>query len=215
VLACQQWLPALALETPGGPLPLRVRMAIHTGIAERRDGDYFGPPLNRVARLVAVGHGGQVLLSEAAQVLLRGDLPPSAALAALGEHRLKDLGRPESVSQLLHPDLPSDFPPLRSLDNPALPNNLPEQVTSFVGRGKELEQVEALLKKSRLVTLTGSGGCGKTRLALQAAADLLQEQADGVWVAELASLSDPSLAQQAVAGALGIQEEPGKNLMQS
>src|SRR5262249_19584479 len=110
VLACQQWLPALALETPGGPLPLRVRMAIHTGIAERRDGDYFGPPLNRVARLVAVGHGGQVLLSEAAQVLLRGDLPPSAALAALGEHRLKDLGRPESVSQLLHPDLPSDFP---------------------------------------------------------------------------------------------------------
>src|SRR5262249_13865437 len=154
-----------------GALELRVRMALHTGVAEERDGDYFGPPLNRVARLLSIAHGGQVLLSLAVSELARDNLPEGAALKALGECRLKDLGRPETVFQLLHPDLPSDFPPLRSLES--MPNNLPSQVTSFVGREKEISEVKSLLGKTRLLTLTGSGGCGKTRLSLQVAAEML------------------------------------------
>src|SRR5262245_16194226 len=118
VLAAQQWLPALSLRTTDGAQPLKVRMALHTGVAEARDGDYFGPPLTRVARLLAIGHGGQVLLSDATQVLVRDNPPADVSLADLGEHRLKDLSRPEAVYQLCHPDLSADFPPLRSLDNP-------------------------------------------------------------------------------------------------
>ena len=110
-----------------------------------------------------------------------------------GEHRLRDLGRPEQVFQLLHPALPTEFPPLKSLDNPQLPNNLPQQVTSFIGREKEIEAVKTLLGKTRLLTLTGSGGCGKTRLSLQVAADVLENYPDGVWLVELAPLADPAL----------------------
>jgi class 3 adenylate cyclase len=116
-------------------VPLRVRVALHTGAAEVRDGDYFGPALNRIARLLAAGHGGQVLLSEVTQGLVQDDLPADAILRDLGSHRLRDLQRPERIFQLLHPELPGDFPPLRSLD--ALPHNLPQQVTSFIGREKE------------------------------------------------------------------------------
>src|SRR5262249_22314769 len=191
------------------PAVLRVRIAVHTGEAEVRDGDYFGPALNRIARLLAVGHGGQVLLSAATQELVRDDLPPAVRLIDLGAHRLRDLARPEQVFQLCHPDLPAEFPPLRSLDNPELPNNLPQQATSFVGRDREIEEVKALLGKARLLTLTGSGGCGKTRLALQVGADLLGEYPEGVWLVELASLAEPALVPQAVAAVLGVKEEAG------
>ena len=155
---------ALHAEPWPDALSLRVRMALHTGAAELRDNDYFGQPLNRVARLLDAGHGGQVLISAATQELTRDTLPVGSRLLDVGEHRLRDLGRSETVFQLLHSNLRSEFPPLKSLDNPDLPNNLPQQVTSFIGREKEIEEVKSLLSKTRLLTLTGSGGCGKTRL---------------------------------------------------
>ena len=202
----QQELGAAPWETDA---PLRVRMALYAGAAENRDGDYFGQPLNRTARLLSAGHGGQVLLSLTTQELTRDDLPPTADLVDLGEHRLKDLGRPERIFQLLAPGLARDFPPLRSLNNPSLLNNLPQQISSFIGRADEIAQVETLLGKTRLLTLTGMGGTGKTRLALQAAANMLNEEGDGVWLVELAPLADPALVPQAVAQALGIREEAG------
>ena len=196
-------------------LALRVRMALHTGTAELRDNEYFGQPLNRVARLLGVGHGGQTLLSNVAHDLTRDTLPASAGLKSLGDHRLRDLGRPEPIFQLFHPDLPSEFPPLKSLDNPDLPNNLPQQVTSFIGREKEMEAVKSLLVKARLLTLTGSGGCGKTRLSLQVASDLLDNHADGVWLVELAPLSDPVLVPQAVASVCSVRVEAARPLLQT
>lgn len=192
---------------------IRVRMALHTGTADERDGDYFGPALNRVARLLAAGHGGQTLVSQTVRDLTLDTLPPDAALRDLGAKRLRDLQRPEQVFQLLHPDLPSEFAPLRTLD--VLPNNLPRQVTSFVGREREIAEVRRLLGTTRLLTLTGSGGAGKTRLSLQVAADLLDEYADGVWLTELASLSGPALVPQSVASALGVREEPGRALVET
>ena len=196
-------------------LALRVRMALHTGTAESRDGDYFGQPLNRVARLLAVGHGGQTLLSAVAHDLIRDVLPIWVTCKPLGEHRLRDLGRPEPIFQLLHPDLPSDFPPLKSLNNPELLHNLPQQVTSFIGREKEIEAVKSLLARTRLLTLTGSGGCGKTRLGLQVAAEVLENYPQGVWFVELAPLADPALVPQSVAQVLDISEEAGKPLLQT
>ena len=201
---------ALGAESWEMDAPLRVRMALYSGAAEDRDGDYFGQPLNRVARLLAAGHGGQVLLSLTAQELIQDALPPNVTLLDLGEHRLKDLGRPERVFQLLHPDLPHEFPPLRSLNNPHLLNNLPQQISSFIGRAEEVARIEALLGKTRLLTLTGMGGTGKTRLALQVAANLLTGEGDGVWLTELAPLADPALVPQAVAQTLGIREEAGR-----
>jgi class 3 adenylate cyclase len=177
----------------GGELTLKVRMALHTGAAEQRDGDYFGPPLNRAARLLSIGHGGQVLLSSVTQELVCESLPASVTLRNQGEHRLRDLSRPETVFQLLHPDLPWEFPPLKSLDNPAFPNNLPRQVTSFIGREKEWREIQERIKTSSLLTLTGSGGCGKTRLSLQVAAEVLEVYPDGVWFVEFAPLADPAL----------------------
>ena len=194
---------------------LRVRIALHTGEAQERDGDYFGQTLNRVARLQSTGYGQQTLLSQTTYDLVRDRLPSEATLHDLGTHRLKDLQRPEQVFQLLHPDLPDTFPPLKSLDNPELPNNLPQQVTSFIGREKEIGEVKTLLDKTRLLTLTGSGGCGKTRLSLQVAADVLENYPDGVWLVELASLCDSSLVPQSVAQVLGVTEEPDKPLVQT
>ena len=202
-------------ETTGTRLHLKVRMALHTGAAEHREGDYFGATLNRVARLLAIGHGGQILLTEAARALMRDLLPPSAGLISLGEHRLRDLDRSESVFQLCHPELPSEFPPLTSLENPELSNNLPNQVTSFVGRDRETAEIKNLLSRTRLLALVGSGGCGKTRLCLHVAADVLAEYPDGVWLVGLAPLNDPSLVPQSVAQALCISEEPGKALTQT
>jgi class 3 adenylate cyclase len=170
--------------------PLRVRMALHMGTPEERGGDYFGPPLNRVARLLSAAHGGQVLLSLPTQELVRDQLPAGASLKDLGERRLKDLFRPERLFQLLAPELPSEFPPLRTLD--AYRNNLPLQPTPLLGREKEVSEVCEILRDDelRLLTLSGPGGTGKTRLALQAAADLLDEFPDGTFFAPLATLTE-------------------------
>ena len=204
---------ALAAEPWSTPRPIRVRMAIHTGEAEARDGDYFGPPLNRAARLLATGHGGQTLVSAATYEIVRDNLPPGASLATLGDHRLKDLARPETVYGLLHPALKGEFPPLRSLDSEALPNNLPEQTTSFVGRERELADVAEGLRKSRVLTLTGAGGSGKTRLALQAAAEAIDAFPGGAWLVELAPLAEPALVAPTLAGVLGVVEEAGRPLL--
>lgn len=206
---------ALQAEPLPDGMTLRVRMALHTGTAELREKDYFGQPLNRVSRLMEAAHGGQILLSEVAQGLCRDVLPPSVALLELGEHRLRDLTRPEAVSQMVHPDLPSEFPPLRSLNNPALFHNLRQQVTSFIGREKETADVIRLLSETRLLTLTGMGGTGKTRLSLQAAVDVLDNYPDGVWLIELAPLTDPALVLQTVALVLGIKEQKGQPLQQT
>ncbi|MBV9470363.1 MAG: tetratricopeptide repeat protein, partial [Abitibacteriaceae bacterium] len=203
----------LAVESWGEVGPLRVRAALHTGEAEARNEDYFGPPLNRVARLLAIGYGGQTLLSLPTQELIRDALPSHTQLRDLGHHRLKDLIRPERVYQVVQPGLATDFPPLKSLDN--LPNNLPLQLTSFVGREHDISKVKDLLKGSRVITLTGFGGTGKTRLSLQVAADLLEEYPDGVWLVELAPLTEPNLVPQTVASVLGVREVPGQSLQQT
>lgn len=204
---------ALHAEPWPSPVVLRVRVGIHTGEAELRQGDYYGSAINRCARLRALAHGGQALLSQATWELVRDDLPNEIRLRDLGTHRLKDLQRLEQVYQILHPELPSDFPPLSSLD--VVPNNLPPQMTSFVGRQGEMAELREQLSRARLVTLTGIGGCGKTRLALQVAADLLEAYPDGVWLVELAPITDPALVPQAVAGAIGVREEPGRSLTET
>jgi predicted ATPase/class 3 adenylate cyclase len=181
---------------------IRVRMAIHTGTADERDSDYFGPAVNRVARLLGIAHGGQVLVSGITSQLVQGVLPPDVRLRDLGEHRLKDLARPEHVHQLLGADLVADFPPLRSLG--ALPNNLPVQVTTFVGREKEVAEISSLIEQHRLVTLVGSGGIGKTRTSLHVAAYLLDRSADGVWFIELAPLANADLLPTTIANELRL-----------
>ena len=192
---------------------LKVRIALHTGVVEERDGDYFGPPLNRLARLVSVGYGGQVLASEAAQGLLLNCLPAEMTLRDLGRHRLKDLSQPEQIYQLCFDGLPNDFPPLQSLST--LRHNLPVQVTSFIGRQQEIRQIKAHLVTTHLLTLTGPGGVGKTRLALQSAAEMLEDFPAGVWIAEIAPLTDGEFIPLTVAQALGIREESGKTILQT
>ena len=190
---------------------LKVRMALHTGAAEHRDGDYFGQSLNRVARILASAHGGQVLLSLPTEELVRDHLPMGVQLRALGEHRLRDLARPEHLYQLVTSDLPSQFPALRSLES--VPNNLPVQLTSFIGRERELAEVKRLLGSTRLLTLTGSGGTGKTRLSLQAAAELLEQYHDGVWFVEFATIEDSAVVTETVAAALDLRQEPERSLV--
>ncbi len=175
---------ALGGEPWGVSEPLRVRMGIHTGVAELRDGDYFGPSVNRAARLMSAANGGQIVVSLATEELVRDERPAAGELLELGEHHLRDLGRPEHVFQIRHPGLPRDFPPLRSLEH--LPGKLPVFLTSFVGRDRELESVRDALGRARIVTLIGVGGVGKTRLALQAAGDALVGYSDGAWFCELA-----------------------------
>jgi len=190
---------------------LRVRIAVHTGEADLGVDDYYGIAVNRCARLRSIAHGGQVLVSEATTGLVRELLPDGAGLRDLGFQRLRDLAEPERVSQLLHPSFPTDFLALRTID--LIPNNLPYQVSTFVGREAEMTKIRELLRDTRLLTLTGTGGVGKTRLALQAAAEMLYEYPDGVWLVELASLSDGGLVHQALAAALGVREDPGKALV--
>jgi predicted ATPase/class 3 adenylate cyclase/DNA-binding CsgD family transcriptional regulator len=187
---------------------LAVRMAIHTGDAElREEGNYFGPTVIRCARLRAIGAGGQMLVSGPTADLVADRLPPGASLADLGHHRLKDLGRPERVFELRHADLPPGNAPLRSLDN--LPNSLPVQLTSFVGRDAELFTLSDLLATTRLLSVNGAGGCGKTRLAIQLAADVLDRFPGGAWLVELATLTDPTRVAAAIASALGERDLSG------
>ncbi len=204
---------ALAAEAWGEVGPIKVRMALQTGAAELRDGDYFGPPLNRVARLLSAGHGGQVLLALPTEELVRDALAEGTTLRDLGEHRLKDLIRPERVFQVVVPALPDEFPRLRTLDQ--RPNNLPIQATPFVGRESVVAAVrEQLLQPDvRLLTLIGPGGTGKTRLALQVAAELLDDFEDGVFFVPLAPTNDPTLVAAAIAQALGVQESEGRPVL--
>jgi len=204
--ACLAAQRALQLDVWGVNGPLRVRMALHTGVAEIRAGDYYGTPLNRVARLMAAGHGGQILLTQATQALLRDDLPLDVELRDLGTHRLKDLTRPEQIFQVVASDLPIEFPPLTTLD--IRPNNLPVQPTPLIGRDTAVARLCEVLRRpdARLVTLTGPGGIGKTRLAFQVAADLLHDFVDGVWFVDLAPISDPELVVPTIAHTLGVRE---------
>jgi predicted ATPase len=190
-------------------------MGVHTGEASRTATGLVGLDVHRAARVAAVGYGGQVLLSEAAAALVRDFLPAGAGLADLGVHRLKDLGRPERIFQLQAAGLQAGFPPLRSLGSPALANNLPAQVTTFIGRERELSEVRALVASSRLVTLTGAGGCGKTRLGLQLAAGLLDGSGDGVWLVELAAVLDEDAVAPAICRALGIAAQPGRPVLET
>lgn len=203
-LDAQRAVGAADWDAVGG---LRVRMAIHAGVADERDADYFGPTVNRVARLLAVGHGGQVLFSRAAKELSGELLPDHTELLDLGRHRLRDLSAPEHVFQLHSPDLRQEFPALHSLD--VLPNNLPAHLTPLIGRDEEIAEIKALIEETRLVTLTGTGGIGKTRTAIQVAADTLRGDGDGVWFVDLAPLDDPTLVPSAIAQVFNVTDEGG------
>ena len=183
-------------------LELPVRMGLATGEAELRDGDYFGTVLNRAARVMASGHGGQVLLDGTT-----AGLCSSIDLMALGPRRLRDIAKPVEMFQVLAVGLGSEFPPLKTLD--AAPGNLRPPTTSFIGREAELAEVEQALKSHRLVTLTGVGGVGKTRLATEVAAQLADDFPDGVWDFELAAVADPAAVPDAVAAVLGITQQRG------
>jgi predicted ATPase/class 3 adenylate cyclase len=197
---------ALAREDFSAVDALRVRMGLHTGSAEERDADYFGPAVNRVARLMSIGHGGQLLLSGITHELVHNDAK-DVMFSDLGLHRLKDLAEPERVWQANISGLQRDFPPLNSLD--ILPNNLPVQVTSFIGRERDLEDLKAHVAKYRLVTLFGAGGVGKTRLAAQAGAELLDHFSDGVWIADFAPITDPGSVTSVIAQVLGVSQTHG------
>jgi predicted ATPase/class 3 adenylate cyclase len=202
----------LALEATEG-VALQVRCGMHAGVGERRDSDFFGTAVNRAARIMSVANGGQVLLSHAVAALVSDRLPDGVSLRDLGSVRLRDLVNPERVYQVVHPQLRQDFPALRSLE--ARPNNLPQQVTSFVGRERELADIRNQLQNTRLSTLFGAGGLGKTRLSLQVAAEVLDDYPDGVWFVDLAPMTDQRLVPQAVASVLGVKEEAGHPVLEA
>lgn len=189
---------------------LRVRMGIHIGQSLERSGDYFGPEVNRVARLMSIGHGGQVLISDAARDHVESNLPSDASLVDLGLRRLRDLTLPERVWQITIAGLRAEFPPLDSLD--ARPNNLPVQISSLMGRDRDLLELKGIIGKHRLVTITGSGGVGKTRIALQLGADLIDHFDDGVWFADISSITDSELVASVVASVLGIDQIQGQRV---
>lgn len=205
ILAAQEAQTRLDAEPWPTAAPIRVRMGVHSGEAQERNGDYFGTAVNRAARLMAVGHGGQVLCSAATVGLAEGAAP----LVDLDEHRLRDLDQPIRIYQIAH----RSFPPLRSLE--AYPGNLPTQPNRFVGREADLERIKDALAQSRLVTLTGVGGVGKTRLALQSAAEVLPAFPDGAWVVELAGLVDASLLEEVIAEAVGLRTMMGQSTRQA
>ncbi|MGD8585080.1 MAG: adenylate/guanylate cyclase domain-containing protein [Chloroflexota bacterium] len=207
-VAGQRALQAEAWEGQIGRLP--VRMGLHSGVAELRDGDYFGPTVNRAARLQDAAHGGQILLSQVSAGLLGDELPAGISLLDLGRHQIRDFPAEERVYQVLAPELPDSFPPLRALGGPR--TNLPPQATSFVGRQQELRSARQLLEQARLVTLTGPGGTGKTRLSLQVAEELSGRFRDGVWLVELAPLTEGALVLPTVAKIFALQPEPWRPL---
>jgi predicted ATPase/class 3 adenylate cyclase/Tfp pilus assembly protein PilF len=204
---------ALRAEAWGELGSLQVRMALHTGSATPRDGDYLAAPLNRLARLISAGYGDQILLTEATRLLVHETLPADIQLKDLGEHRLRDLREAEHVFQVVTNDLPSTFPPLKSLDRQL--HNLPVQLTAFVGREHELEEARRRLAQPdvRLLTLTGPGGTGKTRLALRVADELAADYPDGVWFVALAAVMNPSLVAATIAETLGLRETPGESVV--
>jgi predicted ATPase len=202
---------AITGEEWGEVQPLLVRMGVHTGEAEERDDNYFGPAVNESARLMSAGHGGQILVSETAQQIVGSRLPDGVVLVDLGEHRLKDVDHPIAVYQATHPELAVEFPVLRGWADTR--NNLPSQLTSFVGRERELVELEKLLERSRLVTFTGAGGSGKTRLALELAGRQLGSYPDGVWFIDLATVDDPMVIGAAVAATLGVSDVAGQKIL--
>ncbi|MEK6256261.1 MAG: adenylate/guanylate cyclase domain-containing protein, partial [Chloroflexota bacterium] len=197
-------------EAWGTPSPLKVRMSLHTGEANLRMGDYYGTVVNRAARLRSIGHGGQTLVSRATSELVKDALPSNAMLFDQGEHRLKDLSREEHVYQLNIEGVPADFPPLNSLS--VIPNNLPAQLTEFIGREEEIKETQGLIKKTRLLTLVGPGGTGKTRLSLEIAADQAEYLRHGVFFVPLAPIHSSDFMVQAVAESIGLslstEEQP-------
>ena len=199
---------------PEAVAPLTVRMAVHAGEAQPHGGDYLAAPLNRLARLLAVARGGQILLTQAVQQLVRDDLPAGASLRDLGEHHLRDLDHSDRLFQLLHPDLPVQEPP--PLLNDRQVHRLPLVHTPFLGRAVELESVVGHLREpaTRLLTLTGPGGVGKTRLALAAAERVLSDFPDGVVFVDLAPLRDPESLFSAIAASLGLREGPGQPMLE-
>ncbi len=196
---------------PSGP-SVRVRMALHTGEPTVGTDGYVGLDVHRAARIMSAGHGGQILLSQSTRDLVTTALPEGVTLLDLGEHRLKDLTRPEHIFQVAIAGLPSNFPPLKTLD--LVSNNLPIQLTSFIGREREIHEVKRALTETRLLTLTGPGGAGKTRLAIQAAADLIEQFRHGVWLVELAPLVEPAHVVQAIASTLDVREVSGRSLQE-
>ncbi len=207
---------ACALDLQRAPLaPIRLRIGVNTGQVQLRDeGNYIGPTINRTARLRDLAHGGQTVLSGATEQLIADWLPDDAWLTDLGAHELRDLPRPERVSQLCHPDLRNEFPPLRVSKTADTPS-LPVQLTSFVGRVAQMTDVRELLADNRLVTLTGAGGAGKTRLAIQVAADIAAEFRDGVSYVDLAPIAHEAVVPVAVARALGLPDQPGRSTMET
>ena len=192
---------------------LRVRMGLHTGEPVSGGTGYVGMDVHRASRIAAAGHGGQILVSDATHGLVARDLPEGVSLRDLGEHRLKDLAHSHRLFQVVAADLPAEFPRIRSLD--VLSNNLPRQLTSFIGREKEMAEVKRLHSTAYLVTLTGSGGAGKTRLALQVAADVVDAYPDGVWLSEFAPIAEPALVPKTVASALNVPEQPGRDVSET
>jgi len=205
LLAADQIQQTLAQEIWNIPDPVRVRIALHSGEADLRDSDYYGPTVNRCARLRSVGHGGQTLVTQATYSLVYESLPEELSFRYLGKHKLKDIKQPERIYQLISPGLPADFPPLRTQNN--LIQNMPVNLTSFIGREKEIEDLTYLLNKQRLLTISGPGGAGKTRLALQASSVSMNHFLDGGWFIDLSLISNPSLVIQFVMKTLGIQED--------
>ncbi len=203
-LGAQSW--------PGG-VEVGVRMGLHSGEATLGPEGYVGLDVHRAARIASAAHGGQIVVSATTVGLVEQSLPDDVGLRRLGVHRLKDLADAEEIAQVVAPDLRGEFPPLRSLER--VPHNLPLQLTRFVGRDQELAEVSKLLTVSRMITLTGVGGTGKTRLALQSAADVSDQFDDGVWFVELAAIADPRLVDNAVATVLGVQEQPGQSLLET
>ena len=202
-----------ALNAPEatGTIAFRVRCGLHVGHDERRDNDFYGTAVNRAARIMGAAHGGQMLASQALAEQVVSKLPEGVTLRDLGVVRLRDLADPERLFQIVAPGLRQDFPPLRSLE--ATPNNLPQQLTSFIGRARELAEVRAQLASTRLLTLVGIGGLGKSRLSLQVAAAMLDDFPDGVWFVELAPVSDPRLVPQVLVSLMGVREEAGGSVL--
>ena len=200
---------AVAAEPWPDGATIRVRMGLHTGEIESSGSDVIGYAINRTARIAAVAHGGQVLLCDATRAVVAGELPDGVSLRDLGEHRLKDLRAPERLAQLVIEGLTADFPALRSLD--ARPNNLPTQLTTFVGRERELAEAGELLRATRLLTLTGPGGTGKTRLSLQVAGAAADEFPDGIWFVALEAVRDPDLVAPTIARTLGLSDSGARS----